>query len=275
MPSTPAPALTARVSARLDLSSDRRSPASLLLSVAGRPGVAVLEERLEVVGPDGPLTVTAVAVEEGGRMHTLDVPAGDTRVEYEARVALQDSDPVACSELDRWALTRPSRYSPSDALASFAARELNGVSRADLPRAASAWVHTNLDYVSGSSRPTDGAPETLLARAGVCRDFAHVTVALLRAMDVPARLCSVYAPGLAPMDFHAVVEAAPEGVWEVVDATRLAPRASLVRIATGRDAADTAFLTTAGMVTLSGLRVTAVVEPDLPREDPGQVVRLR
>ena len=101
---------------------------------------------------------------------------------------------------------------------------------------------TRLNYVPGSSDPIDGAADTLLAGAGVCRDYAHLVVALLRAVFVPARLVSVYAPGLYPMDFHAVAEAFVDGQWRVVDATLLAPRQSLVRIATGRDAADTAFL---------------------------------
>ena len=80
----------------------------------------------------------------------------------------------------------------------------------------------------------------------MCRDYAHLVVGLLRAMEVPARLASVYAPGLDPMDFHAVAEAWIDGAWHVLDATLLAPRSSLVRIATGRDAADTAFLSSYG-----------------------------
>jgi transglutaminase-like putative cysteine protease len=76
---------------------------------------------------------------------------------------------------------------------------------------------------------------------GVCRDYAHVVIALLRAMDMPARYAA-FAPGLRPMDFHAVAEAYLDGSWYVIDATRLANRRSLVRIATGRDAADCAFL---------------------------------
>ena len=106
----------------------------------------------------------------------------------------------------------------------------------------SSWVGTRLDYVPGSSDPIDGAVDTLLAGAGVCRDYAHLVVALLRAVNVPARLVAVYAPGCQPMDFHAVAEAFVDGVWRVVDATCLAPRQTMVRIATGRDAADTAFL---------------------------------
>ena len=71
----------------------------------------------------------------------------------------------------------------------------------------SAWVGSRLNYVPGSSDPIDGAVDTLLAGAGVCRDYAHLVVAMLRAVNVPARVVSVYAPGLYPMDFHAVGEA--------------------------------------------------------------------
>jgi transglutaminase-like putative cysteine protease len=100
-------------------------------------------------------------------------------------------------------------------------------------------------------------------------------VALLRARDVPARLVSVYAPGLSPMDFHAVVEALVDGAWEVVDPTGLAPRRSFVRIATGRDAADTAFLSSyGGVVQLDRLSVSAVVDGDLPPEDADERVQL-
>ena len=109
----------------------------------------------------------------------------------------------------------------------------------------------------------------------MCRDFAHLVVALLRARDVPARVAAVYAPGLQPMDFHAVAEALVDGTWRVVDATLLAPRSSLVRIATGRDAADTAFLTViGGTVDLVGLEVSAVVEGNLPTDDPRELVSL-
>src|SRR5438132_11090041 len=94
----------------------------------------------------------------------------------------------------------------------------------------------------GSSLPTVGAVEMMLCRRGGCLDYAHLVIALLRAVNVPARLVAVYAPGCYPMDFHAVAEAYVDGMWRVVDATCLAPRQTMVRIATGRDAADTAFL---------------------------------
>ena len=77
--------------------------------------------------------------------------------------------------------------------------------------AVSSWVGRQLVYVSGSSLPTHGAVDTLLGGRGVCRDYAHLVVALLRARDVPARVAAVYAPGLQPMDFHAVAEASSTG----------------------------------------------------------------
>jgi transglutaminase-like putative cysteine protease len=98
---------------------------------------------------------------------------------------------------------------------------------------------------------------------------------LLRALDVPARLAAVYAPGLEPMDFHAVAEALVGGQWRVVDATLLAPRAGLIRIATGRDAADTAFMSSyGGAVDLNEVQVTATIDGTLPGDDVSALVSI-
>jgi transglutaminase-like putative cysteine protease len=114
----------------------------------------------------------------------------------------------------------------------------------------------------------DTAVDTLLAGQGVCRDYAHLTVTLLRALEVPTRLVAVYAPGLSPMDFHAVVEADVDGTWCVVDSTRLAPTSSLVRICSGRDAADTAFLSLfGGLAQFGTMNVTATTAGPLPAPD--------
>ena len=103
----------------------------------------------------------------------------------------------------------------------------------------------------------------------------HAAAPALRAVNVPARVVSVYAPGLSPMDFHAVAEAYVDGQWRVVDCTLLAPRQSLVRIATGRDAADIAFLDNhQGAITLTKMEVTAVVDGDLPRDAIDQFVSI-
>ena len=166
---------------------------------------------------------------------------------------------------------QPFKYAPITGYFSFFSQ--TGVERV---RAVADWVNSHMAYISGSSRGTDGAVDSILQAKGVCRDFAHVVVALLRALGTPARLVSVYAPGLQPMDFHAVAEVWVEGAWHIVDATRLAPRAAMVRIATGRDAADTAFLTTrGGLTTFNRQVVTATVDGGrLPQEDPRALVRL-
>jgi transglutaminase-like putative cysteine protease len=185
-------------------------------------------------------------------------------------------EPGELTEADRIRYTRPSRYADSDRLIGFAKKQFgSGSTGNDLLLDVASWVGSRLSYVAGSSGPKDGASDTLMAGAGVCRDFAHLTIAMLRAMDTPARLVAVYAPGCDPMDFHAVTEAAVEGEWRVVDPTLLAPRQSLLRISTGRDAADTAWLTNfGGGLVLESSAVTAVVDGDLPVDDPQAAVRL-
>ena len=121
----------------------------------------------------------------------------------------------------------------------------------------------------------DSAEHTLLTGMGTCRDFAHLGIALCRATGIPARFTAVYAPGLYPMDFHAVFEPLQDGRWSVHDPTGLAPRSSLVRIVTGRDAADTAFSSiNSGVATLEDVEVTATVGSVLPRDNLTDTVEL-
>ncbi|MEU4157173.1 transglutaminase family protein [Actinoplanes sp. NPDC026670] len=179
-------------------------------------------------------------------------------VRYSAAVP-PGSAPPAVTDEERIVALRPSRYCPSDRLGGFAATRFNGHDTAGTVRAITDWVHEHIVYQGGSSGPTTDAVDTLLAGAGVCRDFAHLTATLCRARNIPARVAAVYAPGLSPMDFHLVVETAIDGRWRVWDATRLAPRQSLIRIATGRDAADTAFATTlSGALTLTSTEILAI-----------------
>lgn len=245
------------------------------IAVAPHPGTEVFESLRFVLNgePIQPMEVSGV---HGNRIHKFDATVGTLKVDYAATIVGQ-TDPAPVTEYDLSMYLRPSRYAEADKFYGFAATEFGSdADSATLLEHVSSWVGTRLNYVPGSSDPIDGAVDTLLAGEGVCRDFAHLVVALLRAVNVPARLVSVYAPGLYPMDFHAVAEAYVEGQWRVVDATLLAPRQTLVRIATGRDAADTAFLDNhKGTITLNQLMVTAVVEGDLPRDSIDQLVAIR
>ena len=258
-----------------DITATVSEPAHLVwaVGVADHPGL--VEETLEVRVGDEAVEVREVAAAHGGRLHVVpEAPAGDLTLSYRAEVEGR-SEPDEASELDLIAYRNPSRYADSDRLAHVAGAHFRGLAGAELVHGIRDWVSTSLAYKSGSSRVTDSAVDSYLARAGVCRDFAHLVVTFLRARGLPARLAAVYAPGLSPMDFHAVAEVHVDGCWQVVDATGLAPRASLLRIATGRDAADTAFLNVlGGRVALGRMDVTAVVDPELPDEDASEPVSL-
>ncbi len=260
------------MSAHLEL--ELHGSADLIFSIAVAQGANLESESFTIISGGSELEPHEITGRHGTRLHRLTAPTGKMTIDYSA-VAIGQTVPAAVDELDLIEYRRPSRYCESDALFSTARAEFAGVSGKALLDAVTSWVGSHLSYVPGASQPTDGAVATMLAREGVCRDYAHLVVALLRGLDVPARLASVYAPGLSPMDFHAVAEAYVDDAWQVVDATALAPRQTLLRIATGQDASETAFLSQHwARVDLRSMQVMAVVD-DLPRDDVTQLVQLR
>ena len=263
------------VSARLVFKTAANTKVAMAVAVARNGGYSSFEESLSVTAGGGQVPLTEVADHHGGRFHYMEfADPAEVTVEYSATVAGK-AEPEEAELADRIRYVRPSRYAESDRLLPTAYAEFEGVQGAGLLHAVRNWVNGELRYLSGSSRGTDGAVETLLSRRGVCRDFAHLAISLLRSKDVPARLVAVYAPGLSPMDFHAVAEAYVNGAWHVIDPTGLAPRESMLRITAGRDSSDTAFLSTVGgSLSLRELRVTAVVDGQLPVEDPAKLVAL-
>lgn len=251
-----------------------REPSEFIFSVAVADGPQRLSEEFEVTVDGKPLELEEIPSVHGTRLHRALVHPGEVEMNYLAviRDDLRQEDFDAGQDI---LYRRQSRYSESDKLTEVAADLFGDLKGQALIDAIGTWVHDHLSYVPGSSGPLDGAVDTYFSRNGICRDYAHLTVALLRAREFPARLVSVYAPGLSPMDFHAVAEVALDGVWQIVDSTRLAPRQSLVRIATGRDAADTAFLTNFhGKFDLTNLQVTAVALDGLPRDDHSAAISI-
>jgi len=268
---TPARAVSASLEVRVLAACELE----LQLAVARLPGLAV-DETLEITLDGVTVLAEEIAAEHGGRIHRIQVGEGALRIGYRARVEGQADEPVP-DPLERSRYLRPSRYAESDKFFGFVGGQFDLARPVpELVVQAADFVAARLSYMPGSSQPTDAATDTLLAGAGVCRDYAHLVVALLRAMHIPARLAAVYAPGCDPMDFHAVAEALVDGRWVALDATRLAPRQTLVRIATGRDAADTAFLDNhGGAIALDATTVTAIVEGELPVDDPALLVAIR
>ncbi|AFM19632.1 transglutaminase-like enzyme, predicted cysteine protease [Mycolicibacterium chubuense NBB4] len=266
------------VGAELEVEITAATTLEFQIAVAPQPGAEVTESlSFTLNGREIPLTeITEIVGEHGSRIHTLEAPQGNLKVSYSASV-VGEARPAPVRDLDLSTYLRPSRYAEADKFFGFAATEFGEYAdTATLLEKVSSWVGARLSYVPGSSDPIDGAADTLLAGQGVCRDYAHLVIALLRALDVPARLVSVYAPGCRPMDFHAVAEAFVGDQWRVVDATCLAPRQSMVRIATGRDAADTAWLDNhKGAITVNTMTVTATVDGDLPKDSIDQLVSIR
>ncbi|MCU1496765.1 MAG: hypothetical protein JWM47_718 [Acidimicrobiales bacterium] len=279
----PAGGAPRNVASWLTFETDDDTQLALQVAVARSAG-AVTGERLILTLDGAPMEPVAEwSVTGGSRVHVVETPRGGTlRLAYEASVtpyepaALLDLDGPLVFDPESIAALHQSAYCRSDLLAGFAAAEL-GAHRgeSDLAQRVATWVFERLAYQPGASGPLDSAVDTLLTNAGVCRDFAHLAITLCRALGIPARLAAVYAPGLTPMDFHAVVEVRSPGGWHVLDATRLAPRSSLVRITTGRDAADTAFATTLrGNAELVASEVFAVVDGPLPADDHRSVTVL-
>jgi transglutaminase-like putative cysteine protease len=122
------------------------------------------------------------------------------------------------------------------------------------------FVHNHLTFGYKFGRPTKTAGEALREGTGVCRDFAHLAIALCRAMNVPARYASGYlgdigVPPSGPGDFCAWFEAYLEDRWYTFDARYNTPRIGRVLMVRGRDAADGAMMTSFGSYELKLFRV--------------------
>lgn len=205
---------------------------------------------------------------EGGRSIRVTLPAGLVSIDYAATLALQvntaiptsiPATPYAHLPPEVLPYLNPSRYCEADRIGRFAYKTFAGLPLGYAQVAAVVdWVHKNIEYAPGTTNVSSGASEVLLQRAGVCRDFAHLSISLCRALGIPARYVSAYAPGLEPpTDFHGVFEAYLGGRWYFFDATRMAPPISFVRIITARDAADAAFASIVGKATMTRMQVEA------------------
>ena len=203
------------------------------------------------------------------RFLRLNVPAGPFSMRYLA--AVEVDAPVVDCNADRVPLATvvpevipyllSSRYCEVEPLFELACGEFGNIVPGHAQvRAVCQWIRDNIAYRVGTSSPTTTSRDVLANRAGVCRDFAHLAIALCRALNIPARFVTGYTRYEdPPQDFHAVVEAYLGSGWQLFDPTELAPIDSIVRIGTGRDAADVAFATFFGSARLR--RLSPLVEP--------------
>lgn len=220
----------------------------------------VVHERLDI---DQPVMLQAhTDLPSRARYLRLSARPGPLRLRYEAVVEIDHyvAQPhllaeVPVAQLPPQVLTflYPSRYCESDHLAGVAMAQFGSLPQG-YSRVATVckWVQRQVRFQSNTSSGTTSARDTLASGVGVCRDFAHVMIALCRALNIPARFVTGIDygadPALGPPDFHAYVEAYVGNRWYLFDPSGTAIPMGFVRLATGRDASDAAFATIFGKV---------------------------
>ena len=255
----------------LDFAYEALDPTHIVLLIQPRPDESqhLLEERLEI-SPEIPV----VTYHDGHHnvVRRFDLPAGRTTIRHDALISVRASPenedlvdrPSAVNEMTPEILryTLPSRYCDSDRLMNFAFQTFGQVPHG-LPRvqAICDWVHEHIEYRWGSGSPHVSASEVLAQGFGICRDFAHLAIALCRCFNLPARYVTGHLPDIGcydaggAMDFHAYMQIYLGGRWNSFDARFNTPRIGRIDIACGFDAVECAFSTLYGAATLSWFSV--------------------
>jgi transglutaminase-like putative cysteine protease len=252
------------VGVTIPMLAGRPAQVALRIAVAREPDVVVEADAIRADGQP----VETFLEPDGSSIAWFHTDGSPLTFTYEATVELgarRGPEKLTPAEILRY--TSPSRYCPSDAMSGFATSlfgpqlpvvDAEAGAAADLISRVAEWVNGHLSYEFGTSTGTTTAADTLLSAAGVCRDFTHLAICLLRGLDVPARYVAAYAPGLEPPDFHALVEAHDGTRWRLFDATGLSDPTFAVRIATGVDSAEVPFMTVlAGDAPVGDLQVSA------------------
>lgn len=264
--------ITLRVGCRLVY--EATGPATLLLNLKLRPGThhAVLAEAL-TLGDSLPFDEFLDV--HGNQVVRLALRPGANVITHDALVSVSSQadnhelvgmEPVALDRLPPELLryTMPSRYCDSDKLTNFAWEHFGQVEHG-WPRvqAISLWLHRNIEYRYMSGRPDLSAWDILQRGYGVCRDFAHLAIALNRTFNVPTRYITGHLPDVGfpdpenHMDFHAYAEVYLGGNWYTTDARFHVPRIGRITVSRGLDAVDGAFSTIYGGANLAHFQVYA------------------
>ena len=212
----------------------------------------------------------------GNRYLRLHAEPGPLTVSYSATVDIQhfradpatlDEVPVREMPIDVMHYIYPSRYCQSDRLIRFAINRFGHLDRGySRVQAIQEWVKSHVAFTSNTTNSNTSAVDTLIEQVGVCRDFAHLMIALCRAVNIPARMATGTDfgadPVLGPPDFHAYVEVYLGDRWYILDPSGTSIPMGFMRIGTGRDAADVAFATIFGNVFSQAplIRTRAIVD---------------
>ena len=248
-----------------------RSPGTIILNIHAlrTPHQTVISETFDI---EPYIKVEElVSTQSENRLMRFEIEeAGTIKVTYKAIIDnfceikdFADIEEIPIANMDSSVLPYlyPSRYCQSDKLYRLA-NNLFGhiINPFEKVITLTEWIHKNVQYLSGSTNSQTSAFDTVTEQAGVCRDFAHLGIALCRALTIPARYFTGYAYHLKPADFHACFEAYIGTNWVLFDATRLVPLNGLIKIASGRDAADTAIANIFGDVIFTSMIVSCELE---------------
>ena len=279
-----------RVGCEFTIESSSPTPTAGIVRPRDRDWHTLLAER-RTVSPDIP--VHSYVDGFGNQVWRWLAPAGVMQIRYDAIAEVPDSPDPVLADLpgtfidavpdDALIYTLPSRHCQSDLVIDEAWRLFS-----DAPdgwarvQAICDWAHQNIQYGYGNSISTTSGYDAYQQRRGVCRDFAHTGVMFCRAMNIPARYVCGYLPDIGvpydpnPMDFHAWFEAYVGGAWRTFDARHNTPRIGRVLIARGRDAVDTALLTSYGLSSLTGFSVWAAqIDEATTLDDPIQQLEVQ
>jgi transglutaminase-like putative cysteine protease len=263
--------LTVRVGCKLVYETAQRAPLLLVLKPRLDLRQLILEEKL--VFGDG-IPTEQLADTHGNTVYRLVLMPGVNEIVHDAIFAVprvpdnyglaDDMIPIERLPIEVLRYTMPSRYCDSDKLLRFALQKFGHIRRgAEQVQAICDWTNQNIEYRYGSGSAVISAWDVVERGYGVCRDLAHVGVALCRAMSYPSRYVSGHVPDIGvhdpgiPMDFHAYFEVYLGGDWHTYDARYNMKRIGRVKIAHGLDAVDGAFSTIYGMATLASFDVWA------------------
>ena len=253
------------------------NPADFVFNIhaAQTPWQSVFAEALLIGQPVVPTIYTDPTF--GSRYMRMQAQPGPLTVRYDATVDIThhfeppariEEVPIARLSPEVLPFIYPSRYCQSDRLRRYATREFGHLRQGYWRvQAIRDWVGQRTAFTVGSSNSSTSAIDTLVEQVGICRDFAHLMIALCRAVNIPARFVTGIDYGAAPElglpDFHAYVEVFLGDRWYLFDPTGISPPMGLVRIGTGRDAADVSFATMFGSVKSSApvITIEAVNDP--------------
>jgi transglutaminase-like putative cysteine protease len=260
------------IEAGYDIAFDCPAQTPMLLQLNVHPSRDADLFSRDVIASDPPLAMRSYIDHFGNRVTRVEVPAG--LVTFSNRFVIHDSGepdetprdvemtPIASLPDEALLFLLSSRYCDSDKLADFAWARFGKMSGgSQRVQAICDFVHAKIRFSYPDASPTRCASDSMHEGVGVCRDFAHLAIALCRCMNIPARYCTGYLGDIGvpvdvnPMDFSAWFEVFLAGRWYTMDACHNHPRIGRIVMGRGREAADVAMSTAFGVAKLMRFEV--------------------